>query len=164
VGSPLHLAAELFKKRAGVNMVHIPYKGGGPAAAAVLAGEAQVIFGSVASSMPHVKSGRLKALATTGAKRSKVAPDLPTIAESGFPGFDVGSWYALLVPAKTPGAIVKRLHDEAVKAVGLADVRQAMSRQGLEVETGTPQALAQRIRAETATWAGVIKDAGIKAD
>jgi tripartite-type tricarboxylate transporter receptor subunit TctC len=111
-----------------------------------------------------VKSGRLKALATTGAKRSKVAPDLPTIAESGFPGFDVGSWYALLVPAKTPGAIVKRLHDEAVKAVGLADVRQAMSRQGLEVETGTPQALAQRIRAETATWAGVIKDAGIKAD
>jgi tripartite-type tricarboxylate transporter receptor subunit TctC len=164
VGSPLHLAAELFKKRAGVNMVHIPYKGGGPAAAAVLAGEAQVIFGSVASSMPHVKSGRLKALATTGAKRSKVAPDLPTIAESGFPGFDVGSWYALLVPAKTPGAIVKRLHDEAVKAVGLADVQQAMSRQGLEVETGTPQALAQRIKAETATWAGVIKDAGIKAD
>jgi tripartite-type tricarboxylate transporter receptor subunit TctC len=164
VGSPLHLAAELFKKRAGVNMVHIPYKGGGPAAAAVLAGEAQVIFGSVASSMPHVKSGRLKALATTGAKRSKVAPDLPTIAESGFPGFEVGSWYALLVPAKTPGAIVKRLHDEAIKAVGLPDVQQAMSRQGLEVETSTPQELSQRIASETAVWAGVIKDAGIKAD
>jgi tripartite-type tricarboxylate transporter receptor subunit TctC len=164
VGSPLHLAAELFKKRAGVNMVHLPYKGGGPAAAAVLAGEAQVIFGSVASSIPHVKAGKLKALATTGTKRSKVAPDLPTIAESGFPGFDVSSWYAFLVPAGTSPAIVKRLHDEAVKAVGLPDVQQAMSRQGLEVEAGTPQELAQRIASETPVWAGVIKDAGIKAD
>ena len=100
VGSPLHLAAELFKKRAGINMVHLAYKGGGPAAAAVLGGEAQVLFGSVASSMPQVKAGRLKALATTGLKRSKVAPELPTIAESGFPGFDVSSWYALLVPGK----------------------------------------------------------------
>jgi tripartite-type tricarboxylate transporter receptor subunit TctC len=164
VGSPLHLAAELFKKRAGVDMVHLPYKGGGPAAAAVLAGEAQVIFGSVASSIPHVKAGKLKALATTGTKRSKVAPDLPTIAESGFPGFDVTSWYAFLVPARTSPAIVKRLHDEAVKAVGLPDVQQAMSRQGLEVDAGTPQELAQRIASETAVWAGVIKDAGIKAD
>lgn len=164
VGSPLHLAAELFKKRAGVDMVHVPYKGGGPAAAAVLAGEAQVLFGSVASSMPHVKGGRLKALATTGAKRSKVAPELPTIAESGFPGFDVGSWYAFLVPAKTPAPVVKRLHAEAVKAVGLPDVQKAMSRQGLEVETSTPQELAKRISAETTVWAGVIRDAGIKAE
>lgn len=164
VGSPLHLAAELFKKRAGVDMVHVPYKGGGPAAAAVLAGEAQVLFGSVASSMPHVKGGRLKALATTGAKRSKVAPELPTIAESGFPGFDVGSWYAFLVPAKTPAPVVKRLHAEAVKAVGLPDVQKAMSRQGLEVETSTPQDLAKRISAETTVWAGVIRDAGIKAE
>ena len=163
VGSPLHLAAELFKKRAGVDMVHIAYKGGG-AAAAVLAGEAQVIFGSVASSMPHVKSGRLKALATTGIKRSKVAPELPTIAESGFPGFDVSSWYAFLVPARTSMAIVNRLHDEAVKALALPDVQQPMSRQGLEVETSTPQQLAQRIKSETAMWAGVIKAAGIKAE
>jgi tripartite-type tricarboxylate transporter receptor subunit TctC len=164
VGSPLHLAAELFKKRTGVNMVHIAYKGGGPAAAAVLSGEAQVIFGSVASSMPHVKSGRLKALATTGLRRSKVAPELPTMAESGFPGFDVSSWYALLVPAKTPTPIVRQIHDAALKAVQLPDVQQAMSRQGLEVETGTPQELARRIKAETAVWAGVIKDAGIKAE
>lgn len=164
VGSPLHLAAELFKKRAGVDMVHIAYKGGGPAAAAVLAGEAQVIFGSVASSMPHVKSGRLKALATTGARRSKVAPDLPTIAESGFPGFDVSSWYAFMVPARTPTAIVNRLRDEAIKTVALPDVQQAMSRQGLEVETGTAQELAARIKAETAVWAEVIKAAGIRAE
>jgi tripartite-type tricarboxylate transporter receptor subunit TctC len=164
VGSPLHLAAELFKKRAGVDMVHLPYKGGGPAAAAVLAGEAQVIFGSVASSMPHVKAGKLRALATTGAKRSKVAPDLPTIAESGFPGFDVSSWYAFLVPAKTPAAVVNRLRDEAIKAVALPDVQQAMARQGLEVETSTPQQLAQRIKAEAAVWAEVIKTAGIRAE
>ena len=164
VGSPLHLAAELFKKRAGINMVHLPYKGGGPAAAAVLGGEAQVLFGSVASTLPHVKAGKLKALATTGAKRSKVALELPTIAESGFPGFNVTSWYALLVPAKTPAAIVTRLHDEAVKAVGFPDVQQAMSRQGLEVETSTPQELAQRIKSETAMWAEVIKSAGIRAE
>ena len=164
VGSPLHLAAELFKKRAGVDMVHLPYKGGGPAAAAVLAGEAHVIFGSVASSMPHVKAGKLRALATTGATRSKVAPDLPTIAESGFPGFNVGSWYAFLVPARTPAAVVDRLRGEAVRAVALPDVQQAMSRQGLEAETSTPQQLAQRIKAETAVWADVIKSAGIRAE
>lgn len=164
VGSPLHLAAELFQKRTGVRMAHIAYKGGGPAAASVLGGETQVLFGSVASSLPHVKTGRLKALATTGAKRTKVAPELPTMAEQGFAGFDVSSWYALLVPAKTPMAIVNRLHAEATKAVALADVQQTMSRQGLEPETSTPRELAARIAAETAVWAGVIKDAGIKAD
>ena len=164
IGSPLHLAAELFKKRAGIDMAHIAYKGGGPAAAAVLGGETQVLFASVASSLPHVKAGKLKALATTGPHRSKVAPDLPTIAESGFPGFDVSSWYALLVPAKTPAAIVNRLRDAAIKAVRMPDVVQTMSNQGLEVETSTPQELAARIRRETAVWAGVIKDAGIRAE
>jgi tripartite-type tricarboxylate transporter receptor subunit TctC len=164
VGTPLHLAAELFSKHAGVKMVHIAYKGGGPAAAAVLSGEVQVLFGSVASSMPHVKSGRLKALATTALKRSRVAPDLPTMAELGFPGFNVTSWYAFLVPAKTQAAIVRRLHDEGVRAAGLPDVQQAAARQGLEIETSTPQELAQRIKTETAIWAGVIKDAGIKAE
>ena len=164
VGSPLHLAAELFKKRAGVDMVHVPYKGGGPAAASVLAGETQVLFGSVASSMGQVKAGKLKALATTGAKRSKVAPELPTIAESGFPGFDVSSWYALLLPAKTPAPIANRLRDAAIKVVALPEVQEPMARQGLEVETSTPQELAARIKSETAVWAAVIKDAGIKAE
>jgi tripartite-type tricarboxylate transporter receptor subunit TctC len=164
VGSPLHLAAELFKKRAGIDMAHLAYKGGGPAAVAVLAGEAQVLFASVASSVPQIKAGKLKALATTGIKRSKVAPDLPTIAESGFPGFEVSSWYALLVPAKTPAAIVNKIRGAAIKAVELPDVQEAMSRQGLDVETSTPQELAARMSAETAMWAGVIKDAGIKAE
>jgi len=164
VGSPLHLAGELFKKRAGIQMVPIAYKGGGPAAAAVLAGEAQVIFASVAASLPQVKAGRLKALATTGAKRSKVAPDLPTIAESGFPGFNVTSWYALLVPAGTPAAIVKRMNDAIAKVLELPDVQQAMARQGLDPQHSTPQELATRIRQETAQWAAVIKEQGIKAE
>lgn len=164
VGSPLHLAAELFQKRAGISMAHIAYKGGGPAAASVLGAETQVIFGSVASSMPHVKAGRLKALATTGARRSKVAPELPTIAEQGFPGFDVSSWYGLLLPARTPAHLVERLRSEMNRTIGLPDVQQAMSRQGLEPETGTPQELAARIKSEMAIWGQVIKEAGIKAE
>jgi tripartite-type tricarboxylate transporter receptor subunit TctC len=164
VGSPLHLAAELFQKRADIKMAHISYKGGAPAAASVLGGETQVLFGSVAASMPHVKSGRLKALASTGLRRSKVVPELPTIAEQGFAGFEVGSWYGLLLPAKTPSAIAQRLLGEALKVMAHDDVRQAMSRQGLEPETSTPAELAARIKRETATWAQVIRDAGIKAE
>ncbi|HUP95253.1 MAG TPA: tripartite tricarboxylate transporter substrate binding protein [Burkholderiales bacterium] len=164
VGSPLHLASELFQRRAGVQMVHIPYKGGGPAAAAILGGEAHVLFGSVASSLPHVKSGRLKALATTGLKRSKVAPDLPTMEEAGFPGFDVTTWYSLMVPAGTPASVVKRIHDEAVKALQRPDVQQIMAGQGLDAETSTPQELAARIKAEGKTWAELIRAAGIKSE
>lgn len=165
VGSPLHLAAELFKIRAGVDLVHVPYKGGGPAAAALLGGEVQVLFGSVASTLPHVKAGKLKALAVTGAKRAAVAPQLPTIAESGFAGYEVTSWYSLLAPAKTPRAVVMRIYDEALRAVKLPDVQEAFGRQGLDVETSaSPEAFAAEIRAETATWAKVIKTAGIHAD
>ncbi len=163
-GTPLHLAAELFSKRAGIKMTHIAYKGGGPAAAALLGGEVQVLFASIASSMPHVKSGRLKAFATTGTRRSKVAPELPTMIEQGFPGFDVGSWYAFLTPANTPAAIVRRLRDESLKVVAMPDVQQSLSRQGMEAETSTPQELAARIKNETATWAQVIKEAGIKGE
>ena len=164
MGTPLHLAAELFSKRAGIKMVHVAYKGGGPAAAALLGGEVQVLFGSIASSMPHVKTGRLKAFATTGARRSKVAPELPTMIELGFAGFDVGSWYAFLVPTQTPPAVVRRLRDEAIKVIAIPEVQQALTRQGLEPETSTPQELAARIKSETATWAQVIKEAGIKGE
>jgi tripartite-type tricarboxylate transporter receptor subunit TctC len=164
VGSPLHLAGELFKERAGIDMVHVPYKGGGPAAAAVLAGEAQVIFGSVASSLPHVRAGKLRGLATTGPKRSAVAADLPTMIEVGFPGFEVTTWYAFMVPAGTPGPVVERIRNEGITTLQAAEVRQAMARQGLDVETSTPMELAARIRAERKTWAEVIKAAGIKAE
>jgi tripartite-type tricarboxylate transporter receptor subunit TctC len=164
VGSPLHLAGELFQRRAGVQMVHLPYKGGGPAAAAVLAGEAQLIFGSVASSIPHVKAGKLKALATTGRQRSKVAPDVPTLAEAGVPGVEVTSWYAFMLPAGTPAALVTRLREHAIRALDAPDVQQAMARQGLDPETSTPQELATRIRGESRTWAEVIKAAAIRAE
>jgi tripartite-type tricarboxylate transporter receptor subunit TctC len=164
VGSPLHLAGELFQRRAAIQMVHVPYKGGGPAAAAVLAGEAQVLFGSVASSLPHVKSGKLKALATTGLKRSKVAPELPTMAESGFPGFDVTTWYSFMVPSGTAASVVNRIHDEAAKAVQRTDVQQVMAGQGLEAETSSPQQLSVRIKTESTVWAELIKAAGIKAE
>jgi tripartite-type tricarboxylate transporter receptor subunit TctC len=164
VGSPLHLAAELFKYRGKLNLVHVPYKGGGPAAAAVLGGEAQVLFGSFASSHPHVKSGRLKGLAVTGLKRSAVAPDIPTIAESAFPGFDVTAWYGFSAPAKTSPGIVKRLYDETMKAIKLPDVQEALSRQGLDESPLGPAEFAARIKKETAVWARLIKDAGIHAD
>ena len=164
VGSPLHLAGELFQRRAGVQMVHLPYKGGGPAAAAVLAGEAQLIFGSVASSFPHVKGGKLKALATTGRQRSKVAPDVPTMAEAGVAGVEVTSWYAFMLPAGTSAALVNGLREHAIKALDAPDVQQAMARQGLDPETSTPQELAARIRTESRTWAEVIKTAGIRAE
>jgi tripartite-type tricarboxylate transporter receptor subunit TctC len=164
VGSPLHLAGELFQRRAGVQMVHLPYKGGGPAAAAVLAGEAQLIFGSVASSIPHVKAGKLKPLATTGRQRSRVAPEVPTMTEAGVAGVEVTSWYAFMLPAGATPILVSRLREHAIKALEAPDVQQAMSRQGLEPETSTAQELAARMRAESKTWAEVIKAAGIRAD
>ena len=164
IGSPLHLAAELFQKRAGIEMVHVPYKSGGASAAAVLSGETQFGVSSIASSMQLVKAGRLKAIATTGLRRSQVAPDLPTLAESGFPGLEVSSWYGLLVPSGTFPSIVQRIRNEAIKAVQVPEVLQALAGQGLQVETSTPQEFAARIRSDTKTWAEIIKSAGIKAE
>jgi tripartite-type tricarboxylate transporter receptor subunit TctC len=163
-GGPLHLAAELFKLRADVDIVHIAYKGGGPAATAVLAGEVQILFGSVASTIPHVKSGRLRALATTGLKRSALVPDLPTLDESGFPGFNVTGWDAILAPAGTPRAIVNRLHTETVKALQLNEVRTAFNNVGYEVTGTTPEQLTEIIRRESAMWAKLVKEADIRAD
>lgn len=164
IGSPLHLAAELFQKRAGIEMVHVPYKSGGASAAAILSGETQFGVSSIASSLQLVKAGRLRAIATTGLQRSQVAPDLPTLAESGFPGLEVSSWYGLLVPSGTSTSIVQRIRNEAIKAVQAPDVLRALAAQGLQVETSTPQEFAARIRLDTKTWAEVIKSAGIKAE
>jgi tripartite-type tricarboxylate transporter receptor subunit TctC len=162
IGTPLNLAAELFKSRTGVTMTHVPYKGGGPASAAVLAGEVQVLFASLPSSLPHVKTGRLKALAVTGSKRAALAPELPTFAEAGFPGFQVTSWYGFLVAARTPVHIVTTLHDEGVRMMQLPDVREQIMRQGLEVAVQGPAEFAAQIREETAIWAKVIRNAGIR--
>jgi tripartite-type tricarboxylate transporter receptor subunit TctC len=165
VGSPLHLAAEMFKFRAGVDLINVAYKGGGPAAAALLGGEVQALFGSVPATLPQVKAGKMRALATTGLKRLAIAPDLPTVAEAGFPGFDVTTWYGMLVPSRTPKAVVNRIFDETIKAVKPADVVEALGRQGLDIETSkSPEAFTADIRAETAAWAKVIKAANIRAE
>jgi tripartite-type tricarboxylate transporter receptor subunit TctC len=162
VGGIQHFVTEQFKARTGVDIVHVPYKGGGPATAAVLSGEAHVLFGSVASVVPQVKAGKLRALAVSGSKRSQNVPDVPTLHEAGVANFDVTTWYGLLVPAHTPDVIVKRLHKEALAAVQMPDVREMMGRQGQEVVTSTPAELSALIKRELAANGEIIKKMGIR--
>jgi len=162
-GTPVHLSAELFKLVAALDMVSVTYKGGGPAAAAVLSGESQAIFGSISATLPQIKAGKLIALGTTGLKRSQAAPQYPTFAEQGYPGFEVTSWYALMAPAGTPAAIVTRLNDVVREILSQPDTREQMARQGLEPTGGTPAQAVAHLKRETATWRRVIKEAGIKA-
>ena len=165
IGVAAHLAAELLKIRAGIDRVHIAYKGGGPAATAVLAGEAQVWFGTVASSLSFVKAGRLRPLAVTSLQRSALAPEVPTLDESGLKGFNVTTWDCFVVPAGTPPAVIARLHGETVKVLRMPDVRERIiSVVGYEPTGTTPAQLAEFLRTETAMWAKVIKDANIRAD
>jgi len=163
-GTAIHLAGEWFKAMAGLNMVHIPYKGGGPAAAAVLAGEAQFIFGSFPSTLPQVKAGKLITLGVSGARRSPLLPDMPTLAEQGFPGFAVSQWYGVIAPARTPPAIVARLNAALLEALRAPDVREQMTRQGLDLMSSTPAEFADFLARELVQWRRVIKDAGIRAE
>ena len=163
-GSPLHLAAELFKARAGVNMVHVPYKGGGPATAAILAGEVQAVFGSLTSVVPQIKAGKLTAIGVTGAKRSTLAPEYATIAELGYPGFEMTSWYGVLLPAKSPPAVTAKLNAGINESLQAKDVIDSLKRQGLDATGGAPEVFAAHIKSELAKWAKVVKDAGIKVD
>lgn len=164
IGTPLHLAAELFKRRAGVDIVHITYKGGGPATSAMLSGEAQIMFSSMASALPQVRSGRLRALAVTGLKRSLLAPELPTLSESEFPGFNVTAWSSLVAAAGTPRYIIEQLNNKTIKVLHLPDMREVINSVGYEPTGTTPEQLAEIIRSESAIWAKVIKDANIRAE
>ena len=164
LGTAIHLGAELLKFRAGINLTQVPYKGGGPAAAAVLAGEAQVLVGTLASTIAFIQAGRLRALATTGLARSRLTPDLPTVAESGYPGFDAGLWFGMSVPGATPKDIAQRLHRETLKALQHPDVQTALARQGMEAAPCTPADFTARIKRETDTWAALIRKTGIKLD
>lgn len=164
VGSPNHLAAVLFMRRTALDILHVPYKGGGPATVSVLSGETKILFASLASVVPHIKAGSLKALAVTAPKRSSEAPDTPTMQESGFPGFDVRTWHGVLATAGTSKAIVAHLYRELLKVVSMPDAQEALKREGLELSTGTPEEFAALIKSETALWAKVIKEAGIRAD
>jgi tripartite-type tricarboxylate transporter receptor subunit TctC len=163
-GSPLHMSAEVFMDRTGTNMAHIPYRGGGPAMLAVLGGQAQLIFGSVTAVEPHVKEGKLTALATTGLKRSPNLPNVPTLDELGLKGFDVTSWYGLLVPAKTPQPIVIKLQNATEKVMKDPEVLKAMDKQGLEPAIVTGPAFAKNIDEETKMWAALVKKLNLKID
>lgn len=163
VGSSSHLAGELLKSLAGISMVHVPFKGGGPALVAVIAGEVQIMFATMPAAMSHVKSGKVKPVAVTTAKRSKAMPELPTIAESGVKGYDASTWYGLLAPAGTPQAIITRLHGDTVKILA-GPTRQRLETQGFEPDGGSPAEFANYIKSEIIKWAKVIKDAGIPAE
>ncbi len=161
-GTSTHLAAELFKALAGVDITHIPYKGSAPAVADTIAGHVPMIVDSVASSTAHVKAGKLKALATTGPKRLAVLPELPTVAESGYPGFASVAWVGLLAPAGTPKAIVEQLNAQVLKVMALPETRERMAAFGVEITTSTPDEFAAHIRSEMAKLGKVIRDANIK--
>jgi len=164
VGSVGHLTGELLNQLAGIDMQHVPYKGSGQAVIDLVAGQVQLMFSGMSSVMPHIKSGRLKALAVTGAQRSPAVPDVPTIAESGFPGFEATAWYGVLAPPKTPRAVVMRLHDEIVKALALPDVKERLQGVGFEIVGSTPEQFGAYMKTEITKWAKVVKASGAKAE
>jgi tripartite-type tricarboxylate transporter receptor subunit TctC len=163
-GAINHLAGELFAKSAGIQLLHVPYKGGGPAALALMSGEVDMIFGEVGTVMPQINAGKLRALAVTSGRRSLGSPEWPTIAESGLPGFDVTSWNGVLVPAGTPRPIIERLNAEFNKVLAMPEIRQAMLERGYEPVGGDPARFSQHIRSETAKWGPVVKQIGLQID
>jgi len=161
-GSPNHMGMELLKSMTGIDMVHIPYKGTAPAMADVIAGQVSLLFNSMPAVLPHVQSGRLRGIAVGSAKRSPAAPDIPTVAESGVPGFQYTTWYALLAPAATPKEVIARINADSVKALSQPDMVQSLASQGAEPAPTSPEGLAKFMREEFEAWRKVIKAAGIR--
>jgi len=161
-GTTGHLAAELFKTMAGVSYTIIPFKGGGPAALAMLSGETQFTFATALSVQGHIKSGKLRALAVTTAKRSPSFPDLPTVAEAGVPGFDAITWHGVVVPARTPQAVIARLNREFNKLLQTAEIRERLFALGSDIIGGEPKQLTEYMRVEIPRWAKVIKESGAR--
>jgi tripartite-type tricarboxylate transporter receptor subunit TctC len=162
VGSVGHLTGELLNQLAGIHMTHIAYKGSGQAVTDLLGGHIQLMFSGFSSVMPHIKSGKLRAIAQTGEKRSPALPDVPTIAESGFPKFEATAWYGVHAPAKTPKPIVNRLNAEFVKALKLPDVKERLNALGFELVGSTPEYYASYIKSEIRKWEKVVKASGAK--
>ena len=164
VGSFQHLASELFKQQAGVDIVHIPFKGGGPAMMDVIAGNTQIAIGSLVQMLPQIKAGKLKALGVGSAKRIAALPDLPTISEAGVHGYEVTNWWGIVVPAGTPRSIIDRLHKELTAVVSSTETKQRFETEGAEPLSMSPDEFGRFIAAETVKWARVVKDAGIRAE
>lgn len=164
IGSSSHLAPELLAMLTGIQIVHVPYKGGGPGLIDLLSGQMQFMMTTTPAAMPHVKSGRVRALAVTSARRSQSLPDLPSVAEAGVKDYEVSTWYGVLAPARTSKAIVTRLHGEIVKLLAVPDIRDKLLSQGFEPVGGTPEEFGAYIKSEIAKWAKVIKTARIKAE
>ena len=162
IGSGTHLEGELFKVAAGIDIVHVPYKGGGPAISALLGGQVQLHFASILPAMPHLKAGKLKALAVTSAKRTSLAPDLPTVSESGLPGYEHIGWAGMLAPARTPPAIIKQLYGAVSAVLKNPAPRERFMADGSEPGGITPEEFAAMIKSEVPKWAKVIRLAGIK--
>ena len=162
IGSPGHLAAELLNKSAGIRLVHIPYKGAAPALLDVVAGNAHLYFTSAVSAQPFIPSGRLRMVAVASAKRSPSLPEVPTVAEAGFPEFDVSSWWGVVAPASTPREVVMRLQTEIHRVIALPEIRAKLAEQGLDIATNTPEQFAAYIKSETAKWAKLIREVGVK--
>jgi tripartite-type tricarboxylate transporter receptor subunit TctC len=163
-GTSQHLSGELFKSMAGVEMQHIPYKGSPPALQDVVGGQVTMTFDNITTAWPLAKAGKLRALAVTTAKRSAVAPDVPTLAESGLSGFEVGSWQGVFAPAATPPAIVKRLNAEIVRILAMPDVREKLGGLGAEIVADSPDEFAAFVKAEGVKWSDVVKRSGAKVD
>jgi tripartite-type tricarboxylate transporter receptor subunit TctC len=164
VGSAAHLAMALLEHGAGVTFNHIPYKGGGPSMIAVAAGQVDFSMPAFPTSVPHIKAGRMRIIAVTGAAREPTMPDVPTVAESGVPGYEFGIWFAMFAPAATPKAIVTRLNQEIVKALATAEMRDQLYKVGVNAGSSTPEQLGKLLKADVQRWAKVIKDAKIPSE
>lgn len=162
LGTSPHLSMELFLSMSRVKMLHVPYKGSGPAAIDLIAGQVQLMAPNMLTAYPHIKSGRMRAYGVTSPKRSAGAPEIPTIAEAGLPGYEAVQWYGVLAPAATPRAIVTRLHGDIVKVLQQPSVRELLGKDGAEPVGSTPEQFAAFIKDETAKWAKVVKDAGLQ--
>jgi len=160
-GNSTHLAGELFNSMAGTRMLHVPYKGSGPALIELMSGQLQVMFANITAGLPHIRAGRVRALGVTGPKRTPQAPDLPTVAEAGLPGYSVTSYFGVLVPTGTPSAIIAKLNTELVRAVHAADVQASLANEGAEAVGSSPEEFAAFIRAEIPRWAVAVKTAGL---
>lgn len=163
-GTFQHLGSELFRIMAGISIVNVPFKGGGPATLAVVAGQAQISIGSLIQSLPHVRTGRLKLLGVGGEKRVAILPDVPTISEAGVPGYQAYNWWGVVAPAGTPAAITRRLHGEITGIVASQEVQKWFATEGAEAVNRTPEEFRKLIAAEIVKWGKVVKEAGIKAE